>query len=124
MRSLLQAGLEGAGAWRLAVAQWGAVTAVPVRQQAKVKLVVMVPAGRTKQDLPRAKISVSCLFGEPALMNAVIKQVIEGFYFARLLAKENLCPSGKRLDIRVLRECLDDPPCETILSCNTKAVQA
>ena len=49
VRSLVQAGLEGAGAWRLAVAQWGAVTAVPVRQQAKVNLVVIVPAGRTKR---------------------------------------------------------------------------
>src|SRR6266849_6740718 len=48
MRSLLQAGLEGTGAWRLAVAQWGAVTAVPVRQQAKVNLVI-VPAGGTKR---------------------------------------------------------------------------
>jgi len=48
MRSLLQAGLEGAEAWRLAVAQWGAVTAVPVRQQAKVNLVI-VPAGGTKR---------------------------------------------------------------------------
>jgi hypothetical protein len=47
MRSLLQAGLEGTGAWRLAVAQGGAVTAVPVRQQAKVNLVI-VPAGGTK----------------------------------------------------------------------------
>src|SRR6266700_836508 len=49
MRPLLQAGLEGAGAWRLALAQWGAMTAVPVRQQAKVNLVVIVPAGRTKR---------------------------------------------------------------------------
>src|SRR5713101_2167804 len=48
MRSLLQAGLEGTGAWRLAVAQWGAVTAVPVRHQAKVNLVI-VPAGGTKR---------------------------------------------------------------------------
>jgi len=49
MRSLLQAGLEGAGAWRLAVAQWSAVTALLVRQQAKVNLVVIVPAGRTNK---------------------------------------------------------------------------
>src|SRR5260370_41983098 len=49
MRSLLQAGLEGAEAWRLAVAVWGAVTAVPARQQAKVNLVVIVPAGGTKR---------------------------------------------------------------------------
>ena len=48
MRPLLQAGLEGTAAWRLAVAQWGAVTAVPVRQQAKVNLVI-VPAGGTKR---------------------------------------------------------------------------
>src|SRR6266536_2798422 len=49
VRSLVQAGLEGVGARRLAVAHSGAATAVPARQQAKVNLVVIVPAKRTKR---------------------------------------------------------------------------
>jgi len=49
VRSLLRSGFEGAGTWRLAVAQCGAVIAIPVRPQAKVSFVAIVPAGRTKR---------------------------------------------------------------------------